>query len=182
MKVTLKKASALAIALSGANIPLNHSFNVDIFSDGIDTSVLERLTGELVSQCTKAMLATEAVFKIRSLVAEANYPVIHNLLTTRAMIDKKLSILKQIPIREAGSNLASIARQVEAARTSDTVRTFGANKVTLELETASIVTGEIKSLKKQRIKVEDELAHLNFSTTIELPEDVVKLLTEFDLI
>lgn len=181
MKVTLKKAAALALALTSASVALQHSFSVDVYEDLPLPEDITAAHDRLEEQVAKALAVAEAGFTIRVIIGEANEGNINGLLTRRALIDKQLSILNTVPVRETSTNLVSLQRQVEAFRSSES-RPYGSKAPPLDLETASIVSPLLKRLRKEKRDVEEELQRINFATTVELPADVVKILTDLDIV
>lgn len=181
MIVNLKKAAALAAAVSATSVKFDHAFNLDVYGDPPQQGHVDQYRENLLNQIGTAMVLTEVAFKIRRLIGEANIGRVNDLLTRRANVEKKLSILNQIPVRQQGTNLASLARQVEAFRGAEN-KPYGAKMPGLELETASIITPSLRELKKTKRDLDDELQAVNFNTTITLPEDVVGVLKTLDLV
>jgi len=183
MEVTLKKASALALALAGTSIPITHTMAVDPYGDAPKKKEVEALTETLAESIKAQMLITSAVYVIRHEISQANAPRITTLLTARAELTKHLAFLNAIPRRPTAPNLDVLARKLEAVRATPqpgySNRPVG---VALELETSALVDPLLKEMKRKLRNIEDELASLNHSTKIKLPDDVVKLLTELDLI
>lgn len=184
MQVSLKKGAALALALSAVPVKLDHSYNIDVFGAAPTQSDLDIMNNLLLVQVAEAMKLNECVYVIRSLIGKANEGKINELLTERAMIDKALAVLGTLPLRDVSPNLTALAAKMAATKESlGTSSGYGRTPaVTLELLTEPYGKNFAKPLKKRRLKLEDKLAHLNFTTMIELPDDVVKVLTAYDLI
>lgn len=188
MQVTLKKAAGLAAALASVSVLVNTSVNVSIFSDRKVQDVIDEEMAVLTTNLDRALSLVEAVYTIRSLIGKANEGTISELLTERARIDKQLAVLNPLLQPQARKlDIGAFEAQREAARNKGSGESIGfgsrtADHMTIPLPTSSLVEGTIKALKKARIRIEDRLAEFNFKTTIELPEEVVKLLTELDLI
>lgn len=181
MDVNLKKASALALALAGVNVQIAHSYALDPYADPPTNEDVDELEGQFNSAVQKALQINEAVYVIRGMIGIANEGRINELLTARAMADKGLAILNAIPQRKGRPNLTALAAKLAASK-EDKSPSYGAKSgITLDLQTSQIAD-IIKAFRKGRVKIEDELAKLNYSTTIKLPDDVVALLTEFDLV
>lgn len=189
MHVTLKKAAALATALAAVSVPLESSVTLSIFSDEDPEKLVSNETTTLTDNINKSMAVNNAVYAIRSLIGRANEGTINNLLTERALLDKQLALLNRfVQTNTRPPDWAAVTKQIASLR--DTPQPSGgynlggrtANAISIQLPTNDLVTDEIRALKKRRIAVEDQLAELNFKNTIELPEDVVTLLREFDLV
>lgn len=182
MKINLKKAAAIAAALSAVKIDLNHVYSVDIFADPPTEDTVKQLRDTLSTQVATYLALIETVFEIRYLIGSANEGRINLLLTQRALIEKQLSVVNSIPVRSAGTNISALQRQLEAFHNKEKASYVGIKLPTLELETASLVGPALSELKRRKRELDDELQALNFNTTIELPEDAVKVLTSLDLI
>lgn len=184
MKVTLKKAAALAAAVSAVAVKQDHAYAVDIYADPPDEEFVTRARDILQQQLGSALALSSVVFQLRRLIGVANEGAVNRLLTERAAIEKQLSIVNSIPLRTQGTNLEALKRQIEAGRAGPEVgaRLFGARGTTLELETHTIVSPLLRSLKREKRRVDEELQVANFTTEIELPDEVVKVLTDLDLV
>ncbi len=184
MKVNLKKAAGLAAAVLAAVPKFSHQFTVDIFADPVSPERLQELNEQLVEQVATTNRLVDVAFFIRDLVGKANAEHgVNELLTSRALIEKKLELFNNIPVRQENPNLIALERQVEASRATNPQPAYGrGGGLTLDLETASIVSPELAALRRAKRKVEEELATANYNTTIELPKDVVEVLEGLDLV
>jgi S-adenosylmethionine:tRNA-ribosyltransferase-isomerase (queuine synthetase) len=181
MQVTLKKAAALAAALSGVAIAASPSLNLSAYSSKNISEEVEYETGVLKASVEKALQIAEAGYSIRALIGIANEGEINNLLTTRAAIDKKLSIINAVHNQAKAPDYDALTAQREVMKTGEQ-SVYSQKTLSVTIPTADFTTPLLKTLKKERIKIEDKLAQLNFTKTIQLPEEVVSLLTELDLI
>ena len=185
MNVTLKKAAALATALASVSIAVPTTVTFSIYEDQDEASLQKKLA-EAISErdtaLTSAIAITDAVYKIRALIGRMNDSQgIGPLLTERANIDKLLQIVNAVPLVDTQPNLTSVQRQLTAL-TTKTDAYSRVEAVSVKLPSADAVSPIVKRLKKRRVQIEDELAQLNFGTTITLPDDVVELLREHDLV
>lgn len=179
MKISLKKAAALATALSALQTPAQPRINLSIYGDNSPEGVKDRIKTVVDEQ--EAIVAhnlalNAAVYDIRHLIGKANEGRINFLLTERALIDKQLQLLNSIPTTPA-PNFEHLSRQLTARAAMENPSTD-----LVPIPTPMDFSMQIKSLKRERVKIEDELAQLNFTTMIELPEDVVTILTDNDLV
>jgi hypothetical protein len=182
LKVNLKKAAALSAALSSVAVRFDHQYAVDIYSDPVTDAAVAVMHQQLEQQVRNALIITDMVFGIRQMIGAANVAKINTLLTERAKIEKQLTVLNTLPVRAPGTNLVVLGRQLEAAKAAEP-KVYGGNRIPpLELETASIVQPFASTLRRRKRNLDEELQALNFNTTIELPDDVVKVLTDLDLI
>lgn len=182
MKVNLKKAATLSSALASTQIKFEHSFAIDVFADPPTAENAKTAQEGLNNHVILSMNLLAASFMIRQLIGQANADKINELLAARAMIEKQLSILNTIPVRPNGTNIEALTRQIKAARLPDARPNPYGRGLILELETESILSPIFRKLRRAKRDIDDELQGLNFNTTIEIPEDVVKILTDLDLV
>ena len=185
MQVNLKKAASLAAALSALTVKTEHTLGVDVYADVPTENMVQTAKENLKKQVETALNISTAAYLIRGLISVANEGRINKLLGDRALVEKQLSILNAVPVRAVGTSLVALGRQIEAQRAggNDAARIYGGRGgLSLELETASLVTPIVRNMRRIKRNLDDELQAVNFATTIELPKEVVEVLTELDLI
>lgn len=182
MKVNLKKAAALSAAVSAVAVRYDHQYNVDLYADPPTQESADKSRELLAQQISTGLALVESAFAIRLLIGKANEGRINALLTARALTEKKLAVVNSVPLRRQGTNIEALKRQIEAHRAQPEQRVYGRAGLTLDLETEGLLTPTIRSLRKQKRELDDELQMLNYNTQIELPENVVKVLTDLDLV
>ena len=188
MKTNLKKAATLATSLAAIVVPLEHTVSISVYSEGDPQKIVEDATKELKTSLDKALDISAAVFIIRKLIGEANQGRINQLLTERAAAEKGLAILNSLATARKPLDFDEIAKRRAALRDKPEVSSgfrlgdSGGGVITVLIPTLPLVEKEIRLLKKERVRIEDELAELNFKTTIEIPDEVVQVLRNLDLI
>lgn len=187
MLVTLKKCSALAAALAAKSVEVPSSYSCSVFGNVPNEEQIKASYDAFEAAVTNAINLQDAVYTLRGLVMSANEGKINNLIHERIKLDKRLSLLLALPNRKAGTDLAAMAREMEAKREYKDSSTYASLRkdmqvVVFEIETATCLDALISATKKARIAVDDELVRLNYSTTVDIPEEVEKLLSSFDLI
>lgn len=186
MKVTLKRASALALALSAVidKTVIPSALTINPFSDAPSQDTIDEAYSTFHLSVGGLLNAIEAKFQIRMLVSQANEGEINRLLNYRADVEAKLKALATVPNRVRGSGLIAIEREILSKREASPTAGMAlrGNNVTFELETESFLSGLIKPLTKEKREIDDKLQQLNFSTEITLPEEVVAVLTSLDLV
>lgn len=183
MKVNLKKAAALAAAVAAISVKYDHAYGVDTYADPPSQAFVDSARQQLSHQITTGLTLVEASFVIRTLIGKANEGMVNAVLTERAKIEKQLAVLNSIPTRRQATNLEALQRQIAAYQQGgDNARVFGRGSITLELETETLLAPLAKPLRKKKRELDEMLQTLNYNTQIELPDDLVKLLTELDLI
>jgi hypothetical protein len=185
MQVTLKKASGLALALSAISVACPTGLNFSIYDnpDHLESRLKDAEVQRDVA-LKRAADVISATYTIRLLIGEANAGAISALVTERAMIDKQLAMLNAIKIVENLPDVGAILRRVDALKEAPKTSSYSqpADTLAISLENWSVITPQLKHWKKRKIAVDDELAKLNYVTLITLPDDVVKVLRDHDLI
>jgi hypothetical protein len=190
MNISLRKASAIQNSINEAirSIKIVKQLKINEFQDvAIE---LQKANDSLFTSDTRRQRLLLALYNIRGLVGAANAQSgIDMKLATAAFIDKRISQLDELAGVEVMTELSVISGQLDKIknRPNDTRATIYGYSDTVE---TSVVTQaqldqvktEIKSLKKQKQKVNDEILELNIKTEIPLSEDVVKTLTEEGLV
>lgn len=185
MKITLKKASALVLALSAIidKTVIPSVLEISPFSDAPDQNGIDEAYGTMHSSVLSVINTIEAKFALRMLVSQANEGSVNTLLCWRADVEGRLKMLQNVPSRVKSSEISAVAREIVAKREGGTALShLRSPTVVFELETASFLSPFIKVLTKKKREIDDELQKLNFSTEITLPEEVIKVLTDCDLI
>lgn len=183
MQVNLKKAAALSAALAAIPFAPAHAFRVDVYGPLPTQEHVEALRQQLVDQISAALRRNKAVYTIRKMVGEANMERISGLLASKAELEKNLAVLGAVPVRPSSTNLDAIARQAADLLNPEIARrAFGGNNIALEIQTDDLIVPNQKALRKAVRVIDEELQACNFNTKIELPKDVVDILTENDLV
>lgn len=186
MNITLRKANAVQNTINEAirgikittNIELNEFQNVE--------TELKKANDTLVANDGRRQKLLLALYNIRGLVGTANAASgIDLALAKAAFIDKRIAQLQELADGQAVTDLTVINGKLEKIRNdksensrsriygySDTVSTsvLGQNQI-------DDAKAEIKNLKKQKQKLNDEVLELNIKTEIPLSDDVVATLT-----
>lgn len=178
--VTLKKAAALATALASVKIETSTSVTLSIFSTSNVQNEVEAAIADIKLAVETTLEIQSAIYLIRALIGKANEGEINELLTHRAMLDKQLAMLNSVNNNVNPIDYDGVTAQREAKKNQD--NTYSAPSLSVTIPTGDFIQPAIKQVKKARISTEDKLTQLNFTKTIELPDDVVKILTDFDLI
>lgn len=181
MKVNLKKAGALAVAVAAVKTPVNTSFSVDPYGDVPSEDSIKNLEQSFRDSVMTSLSLYETVYMIRKLIGEANVKEVNGLLSQRALVEKQLALMNSIPLRDKGTNLDVLARKVEAAR-EKADNPYGRNPLALDLETESLVYPLIRQMKRRLRDLDDDLQKANYNTEIELPDNVVEVLKALDLV
>lgn len=191
MNISLRKASALQNSINDAikSIKIETSLTLNEFQDV--AVELKNANDTLFNNDSRRQRLLLALYNIRGLVGSANAQSGIDLkLATAAFVDKRVAQLEGLVV-EPVTNLAVINGKLDKIRNdksehgrrssiygyADTVSTN-----VIGHEQLDAISAEIKNLKKQKQKLNDEILDLNIKTEVPLSEDVVKTLQTEGLI
>ena len=190
MNISLRKASALQNSINDAikGIKIETAIDLNEFQDVAQE--LKNANDKLFNNDSRRQRLLLALYNIRGLVGSANAQSGIDLkLATAAFVEKRVAQLEGLVV-DPVTNLAVINGKLDKIRNdkgensrrslyghSDTVST-----TVVSQEQIDQVKSEIKNLKKQKQKLNDEILELNIKTEIPLSDDVVATLTQEGLI
>ena len=191
MNISLRKASALQNSINDAikSIKIETSLTLNEFQDVAQE--LKNANDRLFNNDSRRQRLLLALYNIRGLVGSANAQSGIDLkLATAAFVDKRISQLEGLVV-DPVTNLAVINGKLDKIRNDkgdasrrssiygydDTVSTN-----VIGHEQLDAISAEIKNLKKQKQKINDEVLELNIKTEIPLSEEVVATLKSEGLI
>jgi len=190
MNITLRKANALQNSIQETirGVKIEHKIEINEFQDPAE--ILTKSNELLFQADTRRQQLLVALYNIRGLVGAANAGSgIDLALTKAAFIDKRIAQLDDLANSDARLDLTVLVGKLEKIRNrkeesraslygyNDTV-----NSSVLHQEQIDGIKAEIKSLKKQKQKINDEVLELNIKTEIPLSEETVALLQKEGLI
>lgn len=192
MNITLRKAKAIQTSIQDAIRQIESTLNLEIeineFQD--PAAELKKANGQAFIDDARRQQLLLALYNVRGLVGTANANCGVDLnLAKAAFIDKRLNQLERFGGSKPMTELTVIKGMLSKIqnRPDDTrANMYGRSDVV----TTSIVTQEqidqarteIKNLKKEKQKLNDEILELNVKTEIPLSEDVVATLKREGLI
>jgi uncharacterized protein YdcH (DUF465 family) len=191
MNLTLRKANAVQAGINDAikSIKIETSLDLNEFQDAV--AELQKANDTLFINDSRRQRLLLALYNIRGLVGTANAQSGIDLkLATAAFIEKRIGQLDELAKLNAVTDLAVITGKLDKIKNdkgdnsrrslyghSDTVSTTVVSQDQIDQ-----IKVEIKNLKKQKQKLNDEILELNIKTEIPLSDDVVTTLTEEGLI
>ena len=190
MNISLRKANAIQASINDAirSIKITTRTEINEFQNAAAEMVTANNT--LFANDARRQKLLLSLYNIRGLVGTANVQSgIDTKLATAAFIDKRISQLEELSGSDVVSDITVIEGKLEKIRNrkedsraslygrDDTVTTGVVSR-----EQMDQITAEIKNLKKQKQKINDEVLELNIKTEIPLSEDVVATLTAEGLI
>lgn len=190
MNISLRKANALQNSINEAikSITLEMSVDLDEFQD--PAAVLQKANEELFANDARRQKLLLALYNIRALVGTANSQSgIDISLAKAAFADKRIAQLEEIAkcrpmvdLSVISGKLQKIAKRPDDTRSSLYGRDEAVTTSVITKEQIEQAKNEIKNLKKQKQKINDEILELNIKTEIPLSDDVVSTLTEEGLL
>jgi hypothetical protein len=183
MNITLRKANAIQNSIQETirGIEIKTHIDINEFQDA--AAELQTANNTLFANDTRRQRLLLALYNIRGLVGAANAQSgIDTKLATAAFVDKRVSQLEELAQTKPVTTLEVINGRLEKIRNrKDEGR--GIYSRDESVSTSVIAEGqlnqiraEIKNLKKQKQKINDEILELNIKTEIPLNEDVVDTL------
>jgi hypothetical protein len=166
MQINLRKANNVQTSIQDAINSIETVMSVEIneFQDPIKE--IQSANDELFANDARRMKLLQAFYNIRALVATANASCgISTNLAKAAFIEKRLQQLSSIASQRPVTDMEVIKGRLDKIKARDDKEYYGAK-------------AQIKDLRKQKQKINDENLDLNFKTEIPLTEDTVKTLTE----
>jgi len=182
MNINLRKANNVQTSIQDAinSIEINSSIEINEFQDPVKE--IQSANDELFANDARRMKLLQAFYNIRALVATANASCgISTNLAKAAFIEKRLSQLSYIAGLRPVTDMAVIKGRLDKIKARDDKDYYGKDTVGTSIVGAEQIAqakAQIKDLRKQKQKINDENLDLNFKTEIPLSEDTVKILTD----
>jgi len=185
MNISLRKANAVqnSIQESIRQIEIKTSIELNEFQD--IAVELKRANDTLFANDSRRQKLLLALYNIRGLVGTANASSGIDLkLATAAFVDKRVAQLEELSKLQPVTDLTVLTGKIEKIKSlkdearsriygyGDTVST-----TVVGAEQLDQIRAEIRNLKKQKQKLNDEILELNIKTEIPLSDDVVNTLT-----
>jgi hypothetical protein len=186
MEITLRKANAVQNSINEAirgikittNIELNEFQNVE--------AELKKANDLLIANDSRRQKLLLSLYNIRGLVGTANAASgIDLALAKAAFIDKRIGQLQEFADSQAITDLTVITGKLDKIKNHENENSRRSIYGYVDTVSTSVVgqgqideaKNEIKNLKKQKQKLNDEVLELNIKTNIPLSDDVVATLT-----
>jgi hypothetical protein len=190
MKITLRKANALQLAIGEAvkNINVETDVKINEFQHG--ESEIARVAAEFQTNVARRAELIYAMYDIRKAVSTANAGVgVDAKLADVALLEKQVQFYNMLAGKKVREDAVVVAGQLNKLRESkdDSRRSIYGYATTVD---TSVLTAEdIRSFrtaaataKKAKQKLQDELLEINVRTEIEIAQDTVQFLTAEGLI
>jgi len=190
MNISLRKANAIQTAINDAikDIKIDTTIMINEFQSA--ESALEAAGQLIFANDSRRQQLLFALYNIRGLVGTANVKSgIDTKLATAALLEKRIAQLNELADGGVRVDAVVLAGRLEKIRKQN-----AENRTVMYGISDSVPTGvltqeqidkiklEIKNLKKQKLKINDEILELNIKTEIPLSPEVVSTLTAEGLI
>jgi len=183
MNINLRKANNVQNSIQDAinNIDTVMSIEINEFQDPIKE--IQSANDLLFANDARRMKLLQAFYNIRALVATANASCgISTNLAKAAFIEKRLQQLLSIAGQKPVTDMEVIKGRLDKIKARDDKEYYGGRDTVstsiVGAEQIAQAKAQIKDLRKQKQKINDENLDLNFKTEIPLSEDTVKVLTD----
>ena len=189
MNITLRKANAIQNSITETirGIEIKTTIDLNEFQDV--TAELQAANNLLFANDTRRQRLLLSLYNIRGLVGAANAQNgIDTKLATAAFIAKRVAQLDELAGGKPVIDLAVINGRLDKIRNrkDDNRSIYGRDETVstsvIGADQLTQIRAEIKNLKKQKQKINDEVLELNIKTEIPLSEDIVKTLTDEGLL
>lgn len=185
MNITLRKANAVQHSINEAirSIKVHTHVELNEFQDPVEA--LQKANSEMLTNDSRRQKLLLALYNIRGLVGTANTSSgIDLALSKAAFIDKRIGQLEEMANAQPVTSLEVIQGKLEKIKTrpADARASLYGREETVSTsivgaEQIDQAKTEIKNLKKQKQKLNDEILELNIRTEIPLTDEVVATLT-----
>lgn len=185
MNISLRKANALQNSITEAirGIEIKTELELNEFQDV--EQELRKANNQLFANDSRRQKLLLSLYNIRGLVGTANANSGIDLkLATAAFVDKRVAQLEELARMKPVTDLTVLTGKLDKIRNrKDESRPslYGRDDIVITTvigeDQLKQIRDEIKNLKKQKQKLNDEILELNIKTEIPLSDDVVNTLT-----
>jgi hypothetical protein len=190
MNITLRKANAIQHSITESIRGINPPRTIEINEFQDPMVELEKANKAVFDADARRQKLLLALYNIRGLVGAANASSGIDLsLAKSAFVDKRITQLEDIAgqqplidIEVIKGKLEKISNRKEESRASLYGRDDTVSTSVITQEQIDQAKAEIKNLKKQKQKLNDDVLELNIKTEIPLSDDVVATLQTEGLI
>jgi hypothetical protein len=183
MRISLRKAAALQKEILAAAPAVSALVKLSVYSEDPVLDLLNHERKVLEAVALRANLM-KVLSEIRKDTAKVNMDGgIQGLVSRAAFIDKDIAFLSTLASADARPSSAVVSGKIDRLRTTDT---YGYSEEvvlsTLSAESIENFAASLATLKKEKVKIQDELLELNIKNSIKLSEESVSVLTEAGLL
>jgi hypothetical protein len=185
MYISLRKAAALQKEILAAVPSITDAVSVSIYSETPIMDIVNHEKAMLEAIALRGRLI-RALEEIRIVTAYINMTSgVHSLVTRIAFVDKEISFLSGLVNANTRKSDAVIQGKIERALASDSSHYNFQEELVLSVFSERVVApfrSSLAAMKKEKVKIQDELLELNIKNSIGLSEETVSVLTEAGLL
>jgi hypothetical protein len=182
MKISLRKANALQLAITETISGISFNTDVEITEFEIPQEVIATRHSEFIANIARRDELNDALYDVRKLVSNANHSSgIDGLLNTIARIEKKVQVVSSLAKQRPMIDEKIMLGKLEKIRTQASDQPFYGQESSVKTSIVSQADlDKFKSdtafFKKQKQALQDTLLELNVRTELELDEKTVTVL------
>lgn len=189
MNITLRKANTIQEQLNELlkNIKLETSININEFEDSANK--ISMALAQFTSDLDRRNRIVSAIYEIRKLVSVANHETMINLkLCEIAHIEKDIQLSSTLAKSELRTEHKVLEGRLDKIRSTDNQRStlYGVKDEVVTgiftVQERSQFESNLRSLKKNKQKLKDELLEINVRTVITVDEKTALTLHDEGLI
>jgi len=189
MNVSLRKANAIQNLISETIKSIKITYSIDLNEFENPELVIKTANDELFDNDARRHALLLVLYNIRGLVGVANaHSSINDKLAMAAFIDKRISQLDELTTLKPLTSFDVIKGRLEKIRNrkEDSRSIYGRDETVstsiVSQEQINQAREELKKLKKQKQKLNDEILELNITTEIPLSDDTINTLQKEGII
>ena len=188
MKLSLRKAHALETSMLAKSIELDSdcdlSINFSHYAANLSEIVLQ--TQKKFAQGSKDILELiNASFVVRRLLTAANNKAgINDLLSEKAELQRQESFLNKYR-RATAVDIDLEQRKIDAQKARTELNRYGNDSSAINCANQEIidyVKSELDRISRRKVEIADLLLGKNLTETVDIPESVVDIATEYGLL
>jgi len=182
MKISLRKANALQLAINEALSGIGINTDIEITEFENPTEVIDARRIEFVKNISRRDALTDVLYDIRKSVSAANHTSgIDDLLTNIARLEKKMQVYSSVAKQRPMIDEKVIAGKLDKIRNKSGGEVYYGQDSSVKTsfmlqQDLDAFKTNAAALKKQKQALQDQLLELNVRTEISLDADTVKIL------
>ncbi len=186
MEITLRKANAVQASINEAlkdNV-VNPVFTMDEFAVPAAAASTAQQDFQRNLELRSSLL--DALYEIRKAVSSVNAQLkLDDLLADLARLDKEIDFNNNLSRNQVGLDATVVQAKLDKIRNRDEKSYYLDSSVTSTVFTKEDISNlkkKVKTLKREKQKLQDKLLELNVASTITLSAEAVQVLTEQDIL
>lgn len=183
--ITLRKAANYAKLLLTASkqVSLKTSTSVSIYATTSLSEVVAQARDSLAESLQGAVALSEAGYRLRRLIGDANVMEVNALLNEKASLDAQEKLLTSVwTSQNAGLVLDVAIGRLDALKARYAANGYGEDEIDLRVPAPDDLADRIYAARLRKTEIDETLLGLNTNTKITLPDDIKALMLRYKLI